>query len=206
MAGSELVTLFGYELDEVRPSRVGTEVADGSKVSIRDLATMTVAVAVADLAERGCATFAQRDTKRLFRTKRMTTVHTKENGEGFTRLLATSAVEPVEVSSLVRRILGRTVASPDQAILATAHSCLEPTGAVRHTGGKGRPIATKLGFSPYAIDREQAARLREEWSKLHDRWEGWKTADPELVERVIAEARKGMEAAKEYAEAGPSFD
>jgi hypothetical protein len=194
MPGAELVILFGNELPEVDASRIGFEVADGTKASIRDLSSMVLALSIGDLCQQGAGSIEQSEVKKLLRTKRTLTFRSNEAGEGFSQLVARAAAQPIEVRDLALKILGRKMAGPDQALLGIAASSLEPTGATRSSGGIGAAFGVK---ATYAIERDKAALLRPEWERLRGSWEQWKAADPQRAEAVVEGCRKSMSAAKE---------
>ncbi|MGH9045918.1 MAG: hypothetical protein ACRDVW_01230 [Acidimicrobiales bacterium] len=201
MPGSELVVLFGDELEEVQPAKVGTKVANGARVSLRDLAIMIVAVGVADLVQRGAATLGHQQTTKFFRSKRSMTLAVEQDaGDGFTELVARSAHPQIQVDQVLLAILGRKVLGPERALLLVAHGFLEPTGAVLNDGGLLRRAGTALGVSADVIQPARAATLRPDWEPLRDAWMAWKAADADLAAELVEQLRKGIAVAKDYSE------
>ena len=197
MPGAELVMLFGNELSEIRPSRVGFEVADGTKVSIRDLSSMLLAAGIAELCTSGVAALEQHEKKKLLRTRHTLTFQSHEGGDGFTRIIAKAATEPIDVTKLPLAILGGKTIGPDQTLIATAAGALEPMGAAVPSEklGLGARLGVKAAFT---IQRERAETLRADWDKFRGGWESWKSADPSLAQSLVGACRKGMSEAQEY--------
>ena len=203
MYGSELITLFGDELSEIDPGRAGVRVVGGEKVSARDMATMLLAVSVAELLDQNAAALTEQEVKKLFRTVRTLTVRSAESagaGQGFTHAVAVAAREPVAVKQLALRLLGGRVVSPEMKLIAMAYAYLEPSGAVGPTNGKGKRVSSMLGMSPGEIDDQRAEILRDDWQRLRKVWETWKANNPTLADELVDQCRKAMTEAKDLSD------
>lgn len=202
-AGSELVVLFGDDLDEVSSARIGIRVAGGAKVSARDVATMLLATAIADLLERGIATLQESEVKKMFKTRKTLLLQGADVGDagdsaGLTAAVASAAKAGVPLESLALRLLGERVATPEMALIAAAKSSLTRTGAVVEVKEKGlRRVTGKLGVSPFEIDDDGAETLRGRWQELKISWEAWRDRDPELAKRLLDGCRRSIAAAAE---------
>lgn len=199
MYGSELVTLFGDELSEIDQGRAGVQVVGGVKVSARDMATMLLAVSVAELLDRGAGALTEQEVKKLFRTGRTLTFRSAEAGEGFTRSVAVAAGEPVAVTQLALRLLGGTVVSPEMMLIAMARAELGSTGAVVPANARTR-IGRMLGTPVGEIDDQRAESLRDDWQRLHKLWDRWKGDNPSLADTLVSQCRKAMTEAKDLSD------
>lgn len=202
-AGSELVVLFGDDLDEVSSARIGIRVAGGAKVSARDVATMLLATAIADLLERGIATLQESEVKKMLKTRKTLMLQGAEAGDagdsaGLTAAVASAAKVGVPLESLALRLLGEPAVAPEMALIAAARSSLTQTGAIVALEEKGlRRVAGKLGASSFEIDEAAAESLRGRWQDLKSRWEAWRDRDPDLAKRLLDGCRRSIAAAAE---------
>lgn len=197
MAGAELVTLFGNELDEVGKARMGgLKVVGSEKVSYRDVCQMLLAMAVAELVSSRAATLTEEDVKGRFRSRRALMLRASGDAAGFTGLVAQAAVGGVEVRDLVLRMLGNQVASPDSVLVTRAHATLDGTGAVVKAGGMGKKLGAKLGMSSYEVDDQGAQALRPEWERLRSTWREWSSANPALAKQLLDSCKDAVGRAK----------
>lgn len=185
MPGAELTALFGDELPEVGSARIGMVLASGTKVSMRDVAQMLLAIAVAQLLDEGAATATETEIKKRLRTRRTLVLQANEAGEGMTAAVAAAARDGVPIDELAMRLLDGANAAPETSLIRLAQAQLEATGAVVQAKGAGRRFGKMLGANPYEIEPEQAEALRPQWQALMEQWSGWKAANPELAERIL---------------------
>jgi hypothetical protein len=191
MSGVELVTLFGNDLAEVSPAHIGVRVAGGIKVSARDLASVLLAMSVAELHGRGAATLAEEEVKRLFRASQVLTVCSNGDGQGFAGTVSRAARQGTAVRKLARAVLGGTVRTPELTLVGMAQSFLEPTGAVVAKQGMKR-LGTAIGYPPFEINDAAADGLRGQWEPVRAGWESWKAANAAMAGPLVEACRKSL--------------
>lgn len=183
MAGSELVVLFGDKLPEVRRTRIGIRVVGGTKVHAGDVAGLLLALGVADLLDSGLATLSGPSDAHGTLTVR------SEPGDlgflGFSGLIAQRSQTGLDVTALAARILGaQDVVGAEMKLIAIAQGFLEASGAVKATGKKG--FRARMGVStPYEVDDDGAEKLRDDWHRLNQGWETFKSSDSSRYEALI---------------------
>lgn len=193
MAGAELVTLFGNQLDEVSKARVGgVKVVGGEKVSYRDLAQLLLALAVVEVVTTGAGSLAEEQIKGRFRSRRELVLRATAAAPGFTGVVAAAATGGVEVKQLALAVIGREVASAETVLVSQAHASLEGTGAVTKAGSMGRKFGAALGMSSYDVDDRGAEHLHPEWERLRATWQGWRNAHPDLAKRLLADCKDAL--------------
>ena len=200
MPNVELVTIFGGDLPEISPARMGIRVIGGAKVNVRDLAGVLLAMSIVLLHGQGAATLAEEDVKKMFRSSRMLTVQSTGAGEEFVGVVSRAVSERTQVQQVTRAVLGGLVNAPEYTLISMAQSYLEPGGAVVTKQGM-KKLGTALGFSKYEIDDRLAEALRGQWEPVRLAWESWKAANAPLVEPLLSACRKSLGEARDTSSA-----
>lgn len=185
--GAELVVLFGNELTEVPPWRVGIDVG-GAKVHPQRLVVALLAMAVVDLVRRGAGTLDVEDRQGLQLRRRLVITSTND-APGFTGLVARSARRQ-EVRQIARHVLGTPTGQPAGKLLDLARQPFLDEGVLvrREPTGLKRLVAG----AAWEFDGFRREALRPAWNEVRGAWENWKRAHPDLVGPLLDETHRAL--------------
>jgi hypothetical protein len=109
-----------------------------------------------------------------------------------------AAREEIPVEQLALKLLGGRHFTTSLDLIAMAQRSLVPIGATAPVLGMAKTWVSKfVGQSGFSVDDQAAEPLREEWQRHRRAWEGWKAANPDLVDRLWGACRKSIKLATE---------